>query len=78
LIELPPSQSRPRSSQFRTDDDNGRLTFWMIAGMLFISIIISGNSMQKLTKEPSIPTHNISLAVQEDAVARSPHGIGTD
>ncbi|MGA7994687.1 MAG: hypothetical protein WCA28_07215 [Bradyrhizobium sp.] len=78
LIELLPSHSGPRSSQPRTDDTNGRLTFWMIAGMLFMSIIISGNSMQKLTKEPSIPTHSVSLAVHEDAATRSPHGIGTD
>lgn len=78
LIELLPSHSRPRSSPLWTDDGNGRLTFWVVAGMLFMSIAISGNSMQKMTKDSSAPAHSVSMAVQEDAVTRSSRGIGTD
>ena len=47
LIELLPSHNRPPSSPLWADDGNGRLTFWVVAGMLFMSIAISGNSMQK-------------------------------
>jgi len=78
LIELLPSHCRPRSSLPSTDDGNGRLTFWVVAGMLFMSIAISGNSMQKLAKESSISTHSVSMAVQGDALTRSSRGIGTD
>jgi hypothetical protein len=46
--------------------------------MLFMSIAISGNSMQKLTKDSSAPTLSVSMAVQEDAITRSSRGIGTD
>lgn len=78
LIELLPSHSRPRSSPLWTDDGNGRLTFWVVAGMLSMSIAISGNSMQKLTKDPGTSTHSVSMTVQEDAVTGSSRGIGTD
>jgi hypothetical protein len=46
--------------------------------MLFMSIAISGNSMQKMTKDSSAPAHSVSMAAQEDAVTRSSRGIGTD
>ena len=78
LIELLPSHSRPGSNPPWADDGSGRVTFWVVAGMLFMSIAISGNNMQKLTKDSSAPTHSVSLTVQEDAVTRSSRGIGTD
>ena len=78
LIELLPSHTRPRRSRLWTDDGNGSLTYWLIAGMLFMSIAIAGNSMQKSTKDSSAPTPSVSMAVQEDAATRSSRGIGTD
>ena len=78
MIELLPSHSRPGSSPLWADDGNGRLTFWVVAGMLFMSIAISGNSTQKLTKDSIAPTRSVSMAVQEDAITRSSRGIGTD
>jgi hypothetical protein len=78
LIELLPSRGRPSSNQLWADDGNGRLTFWVVAGMLFMSIAISGNSMQKLSKDSSGPAHSAGLAIQDDTVTRSPSGIGTD
>ena len=78
LIELLPSHNRPPSKSIWTEDGNARLTFWLVAGMLFMSIAISGSSMQKLTKDSSAPTHSVSMAVQEDAATRSSRGIGTD
>jgi hypothetical protein len=78
LIELLPSHDRPSSNQLWADDGNGRLTFWVVAGMLFMSIAISGNSMQKLTKDTSGPAHSVGMAKQDVPVTRSPRGIGTD
>jgi hypothetical protein len=78
LIELLPSHGRPGSNQLWADDGNGRLTFWVVAGILFMSIAISGNSMQKLTKESSGPAHSINMAIQNDSGTRSPRGIETD
>jgi hypothetical protein len=78
LIELLPSHGRPGSNKLWADDGNGRLTFWVVAGMLFMSIAISGNSMQKLTKDTSGPAHSVGMAIQDVPVTRSPRGIGTD
>jgi hypothetical protein len=76
LIELLPSHDGPRP--IRTDDGNAKLTFWVVAGMLVMSIAISGNSMQKLTKDSSASSHGVSMNVQENAVTRSSRGVGTD
>ena len=78
LIDLLPSHGHPRSTPLWRDDGNGRLTFWMVAGMLFMSLAISGNSTQGLNKDSGEPPHGISGAAQEDAVTRSARGIGTD
>ena len=75
LIELLPSHSP--SSPPRTDDGNGRLTFWVVAGMLFMSLAISGNSMQQ-TKDSGASTDGVSMTVQQDGVTRSSRRIGTD
>jgi len=77
LVELLPSHGRPPSSPPWTDDGNGRLTFWVVAGMLFMSLAISGNSVQQ-SKDSGTSTHGVSMAVQEDGVTRSPRGTGTD
>lgn len=78
LIELLPSHGRPLSNPLRAEDSNGGLTLWLMAGMLFMSIAVSGHTMQKLTNSSSDPTHSVSVAAHEEAVTRSPHGIGTD
>ena len=78
LIELLPSHSRPLSNSLWTEDSSGRPTLWLVAGMLFVSIAVSGHSMQNLTKNSSTPTRSVSVAVQEEAVTQSSHGIGTD
>ena len=78
LVELLPSHNGSPSTTLWAGDDNGRLTFWVVTGMLFMSLAISGNSMQKMTKDSSAPAHSVSMAVQEDAVTRSSRGIGTD
>ena len=78
LIDLLPSHGQPRYSPPRADDGNGGLAFWLVAGMLSMSIAMSGNSMQKLTRDSSAPAHGVSMAVQQDTPLRSSRGIGTD
>jgi hypothetical protein len=77
LIELLPSRGRPSSNQLWVDDGNARLTFWVVAGLLSMSIAISGNGMQK-AKDSDASTHIVSTNVQENAATRSSRGIGTD
>jgi hypothetical protein len=77
LIDLLPSHGCPRSTPLWAGDGNGRLTFWVVAGMLFMSIAISGNSMQSSTKNSDDPTV-VSRAAQEHTVTRSSPGFGTD
>lgn len=77
LIALLPSHGRLRSSPAWAGDDNSRLPFWMVAWILFMTIAISGNGMQKLTKDSSTGS-SISMAAQEHTVTRSPGGIGRE
>ena len=78
LIELLPSHSRLHSSPLWAGAETGRLTFWMVAWMVFMSIVISGTNMQKLASDSSASVTSVSMAVQEHTATRSPHGIGTD
>lgn len=76
LVEFLPSYGRPGSNQFRTDDGNSKLSFWIVAWILFMSAAMSGNSMQKPPNDLGSP---ISVStMQDDPVRRSSGGIGTD
>lgn len=77
LIELLPSRGRSPSSPPWTDDGNSRLTIWVVAGMLFMSIAISGNSMQQ-NRVSAASTHSVSMTVQDAGATRSSRGIGRD
>jgi hypothetical protein len=77
LIELLPSHSRDRSGALWTGGGNVELTFWVVAGLLAMSVAISGNSMQKTT-DSSTSTHSASVTMQQDGLTRSSRGIATD
>jgi hypothetical protein len=76
LIELLPSHSRSNAAW--GDDGNGRLTYWMVAWLLFLSLAMSGNNMQKATGYSSTPATGVSMAAQDQAVTNSSRGNGTD
>ncbi|MGY3075082.1 hypothetical protein ACVWZZ_001453 [Bradyrhizobium sp. LM6.10] len=78
LIELLPTGGRPGSSQIWADDNNGRLTFLAVAWIVFMSIVVAGNSTQQSTKESNVPAHSIGLALQGDPPTRSSLGTATD
>lgn len=75
LIKLLPSHNL-RSNPAWTDE-GGRLSYWMVAWIVFMSIAISGNNMQK-AKDAGTPAHDVSTHAPQDRVARSSRGIGTD
>jgi len=75
LIELLPSNCR---SSAWANDGNGRLTYWMVAWLLFMSIAMSGGSMQRATSDSRTPATGVSMAAQDQAVTRSFRGNGTD
>jgi hypothetical protein len=75
LIELLPSHGRSRSRPLGTDDGNS-LTFWVVAGMLFMSIAISGNKVQQ-AKDSSAST-SVSMTALENGATRSSRSTGTD
>jgi hypothetical protein len=76
LIELLPSHSH--SSPLWAGDDTGRSMFWIVAWILFMSVAISGNNLQKPTSVASAPATSVSIVAQEHAATRTPRGIGTD
>jgi hypothetical protein len=78
LIDLLPSHGRHRLTSLRADEGNGTLMFWVIAGMLTVSMAITGNSIQRSTKDSGDPIHVVSRATKADTVARTSRGIGTD
>lgn len=76
LIALLPSNSGLGSSPPSGDDS--RLSIWVVAWVLFMSIALSGNSMQRSTSNSGDPGYSIGMTAQEDAVKRTSRGIGTD
>ena len=77
LIELLRSHGRVRSSPVSVED--GRLTLWMIAWMVFMSIAITGNNTQKLSRDSGAPAATgVTMTAQENAVTTSPRGVGKD
>ena len=76
LIELLPSPSRSPSQPRWADDGNSSLTYWVVAGMLFMSFAISGNGMQQA--KVSGASTSVSTTVQNDGATRSSRGIGKD
>lgn len=75
LIKLLPSHNL-RSTPPRTGD-GGRLSYWMVAWIVFMSIVIYGNNMQN-AKHSGASAGGISMHALEDGVARSSREIGTD
>ncbi|ANW00305.1 hypothetical protein [Bradyrhizobium icense] len=71
LIELLPSHSHVHSSPLWAGDNTGRLTFWMVTWMLFMSVAISGHNIQKSTSDSRALASSVSAAAQEHAVTGS-------
>ena len=75
FIKLLPSHNL-RSTPAWTDG-GGRLSYWMVAWIIFMSIAIYGNNMQN-AKQTRTPADGISMHAPGDGVARSSRKIGTD
>jgi len=75
LIKLLPSHNH-RSTPPWTGE-GGRLSYWMVAWIVFMSITIYGNNMQN-AKHSGASADGIGMHAREDGVARSFREIGTD
>ncbi|XIA64268.1 hypothetical protein ACFIOY_36155 [Bradyrhizobium sp. TZ2] len=75
LIDLLPSHGNPLSNSPWTEDS--RMTLWLVAWMIFMSIGVTGHRMQGSTQSADTPTEGVSVAAQETTASRSPRGIGT-
>jgi len=75
LITLLPSHNL-RSTPSWTGD-GGRLSYWMVAWIVFMSIAMYGNNMQS-AKHSGASADGISMHAREDGVAQSSREIGTD
>ena len=78
LVELLPSHNGSPATTLRAGDGNGRLTFWVVAGMLFMSLAISGNSMQqcqRLRRVDAQRRHGCTGGCGDTIVPRNRNGL---
>jgi hypothetical protein len=83
LVELLPSRNGPRDSSISTEDNSSKLMTWLVYGIIFGSVAISGSITQQSIKSSNQPNH-INAAVGQQATVPQPfqgpgtQGPGTD
>jgi len=83
LIKLLPSHSETRDSSVSVENAAGKLMMWLVYGIIFGSVAISGSITQQERKSPNQPNH-ISAVVGQQATVPQPFqapqapGPGTD
>lgn len=75
LIKLLPSHNLRSAPPWTCD--GGRLSYWMVAWIVFMSIAIYDNNMRN-ANHSGTSTDGISMHAREDGVARSFRELGTD
>ena len=70
LIELLPSHNGPREAPVPTDSSN-RMMMWLIYGLLYGSIAMSGTFNQQSEKNSSLPNQASSVVGQQEAASRT-------
>lgn len=79
LIELLPSPNGSRSSSSPTDRDGGKLIImWLVYGIIFGSIAISGNLSVQSAKNSNHAGHTNTVVGQHQAVPQAPQETSTD
>ncbi len=76
-IQLLPSHGASQRSSIQTKTTDGRYLMWLVYGILWGSIAISGNSHLESSRAEQT-NHVSSAAVQQEAVLQSSHGPGTN
>ncbi len=79
LIELLPSHNGSRDSSTSTENNSSKLLMWLVYGIIFGSIAISGNINQQSVKNSSNQPHHTNAVVgQQEAVSQLFPGARTD
>jgi hypothetical protein len=79
LIELLPSPNASRSSSTSTDGDGGKLMImWLVYGIIFGSIAISGNINVQSGKGSNHPNQTNTVVGQHDAAPQPSQHTSTD
>ena len=79
LIELLPSPNGSRSNSPPTDTDGGKLIImWLVYGIIFGSIAISGNLSVQSAKNSNHAGHTNTVVGQHQAVSQASQETSTD
>lgn len=78
LIELLPSYSESRDSSISTADNSNKLMMWLVYGIIFGSIAISGNINQQSVRNSNQPSHTNAVVGQQQAVSQPFKGASAD
>ena len=78
LIELLPSHSESRDNSISTEDNGNGLMMWLVYGIIFGSIAISGNINQQSARSSNQPIHANAVVGQQQAASQPFKGASTD
>jgi hypothetical protein len=78
VIELLPSHSGSRESSISSDSDNNKIMTWLVYGILFWSVAISGSITQQANKNSNPPSHANTVVGQQELVSQSVGGASRD
>jgi len=77
LIELLPSHNGHRDSSTSIDGDSSKLMMWLVYGIIFGSVAISGSITQQAIKGSNQPNHVNAVVGQQETVPQPFQGPGT-
>jgi len=77
LIELLPSRNGSRDSSISIDSNSNKLMMWLVYGIIFGSVAISGSITQQAIKSSNQPNHINAVFDQQETVPQPFQGPGT-
>ena len=77
LIELLPSKNGSYNSSISTDNNSSKLMMWLVYGIIFGSVAISGSITQRAIKSSNQPNHINAIVGQHETVPQPFQGPGT-
>jgi hypothetical protein len=78
LIELLPSHNDSRGGSISPENNSSKLMMWLVYGIIFGSIAISGNMNLQSTKNSNQPNHTNTVVGQQEAASQPFRGASTD
>ena len=77
LIELLPSKNDPYGSSISTENNSSKLMMWLVYGIIFGSVAISGSITQQAMRSSNQPNHINAVVGQQKTVPQPFQGPGT-